>query len=271
MDGRVWRTVVSVGVATISVACGGSQQGQPAGRGTVESEFKRCQEQEQYGEAKGCWHAFLDRFGDVGSAAEIAYAKEHLEKSSAAPAPTAAAPTGQPDDAVTRAAKGASEGLVRLHEKGGDSPSAEPTGGFPPQRVGFDECYKGFRVTGNSEQDVAGLGQRCGAPCGMTPFSGIMSGSQDEKDNVDVYGINLRSDRCYRFFAVGEGSISDLDSAIADADGNVLLRDVFNDAAPILGPEKPFCPPAPARYKFVVSVASGSGTFHFQVWQGARQ
>lgn len=274
MGGRVWRTWVCGGVAVLSVSCGGAQTGsQPAGRGTVESEFKRCQEQEKYGEARGCWHAFLDRYGNVASVAEQAYAKEHLESSGgAAPAP-APAPTGgdQPDDTVTRAARGAAEGLVRLDPKGdGATPGGNGPGGFPPQRVAFDECYKGFRITGNSERDVAALGERCGAPCGMIPFSGIMSDMQDESDNVDVYGITLSNERCYRFFAVGESSISDLDSAIADENGNVLLRDVFNDAAPILGPERPFCPEQPGRYKFVVSVASGTGTFHFQVWQGPR-
>lgn len=261
---RVWKAVVWTGATAVLLACGGGKkEPQHAGRGTVEEEFKRCVDQEKYGEAKGCWHSFLDRYGNVASAAELAYAKEHLDRS----APATPPPGDQPDDAVTRAAR-SSEGLVRLDNNEG--PSAQDPSAFPPQRVAFDECYKGFRVTGNSERDVAGLGERCGAPCGMVPFSGIMSGSQDETDNVDVYTITLRQDRCYRFFAVGESSITDLDSAIADEQGTVLLRDVFTDAAPILGPEQPFCPAAPGLYKFVVSVASGSGTFHFQVWQGGR-
>ncbi len=271
MDGRMRRTWAWLGVAGLVVACGGTkQQPQTAGRGSVESEFKRCQEQEEYGSAKGCWHAFLDRYGNVASVAERAYAKEHLEAlaPTEAPAPEPP-PAGQEEDAVTRAARGAAEGLVRLQDKNSDSPTGGPAG-FPPQRVGFDQCYKGFQISGDSQRDVAALGKRCGAPCGMIPFSGIMSGSQDEHDNVDVYGITLRGDRCYRFFAVGERGIADLDSAIANGAGEVLLRDVFNDAAPILGPKRPFCPPAAGRYKFVVSVASGTGAFHFQVWQGAK-
>ena len=272
MGGRLWRIWVCSGVAMLSVACSGARkQPQSSGRGTVETEFKRCQDQEQYGEAKGCWHAFLDRYGEVASVAERAYAKEHLESVATPAAPSTQPEGNQPDDAVTRAARGAAEGLVRLDPKGSGSTAGNGSTGFPPQRVAYDQCYKGFRVTGNSERDVAALGERCGAPCGMIPLSGIMSDTQDESDNVDVYGITLSNERCYRFFAVGESSISDLDSAIADASGNVLLRDVFNDAAPILGPERPFCPNESGRYKFVVSVASGTGTFHFQVWQGPRQ
>jgi hypothetical protein len=263
MDVRVTRAAVWVGLASVVVACGPKAEPDHAGRGTVEAEFNRCVEQEKYGEAKGCWHSFLDRFGNVASSAELAYAKEHVELG--APKPPAPGPTE--DDAVTRAAKN-TEGLVRLQEKHSGGTEAQP--GFPAQRVAFDQCYKGFQVTGRSEGDVVGLGERCGAPCGMIPFSGVMSGAQRESDNVDVYGIDLRGDRCYRFIAVGDSNISDLDAAIADSEGNVLLRDVYTDSAPILGPEEPFCPSAAGHYKFVVSVAGGEGTFHFQVWQGAR-
>jgi hypothetical protein len=264
MEGRFLNTAVLVGVAMLALSCGGKKEPETAGRDGAEGEFKRCMDQEKYGDAKGCWHAFLDRFGSVASTAELAYAKERVDKE-AAPA----SPANPEEDAVTRAAR-SMEGLVRLEERGGKSPAGDIPGGFPVQRVGFDECYKGFQVTGQSERDVVGLGERCGGPCGMVPFSGVMSGSQAENDDVDVYGIELRNDRCYRFFAVGEQSISDLDSAIADGDGNVLLRDVYTDSAPILGPEGPFCPPVAGHYKYVVSVAGGAGTFHFQVWQGPR-
>ncbi len=266
MDGRVWRAVAWTAAAMVTTSCGHHKEPKNGGCSTVEAEFKRCKDQEKYGEAKGCWHAFLDHFGDQASTAELAYAKEHIEK---ATTDSAVQPSRNTDDSVARAARD-SGGLVRLQEKR-KAGSSEESGNFPPQRVGYEECYKGFRVSGKPADDVAALGRLCGAPCGMTSFSGIVPGSQDENDNVDVYGITLRSDRCYRFIAVGENSIRDLDSAIADGEGNVLLRDVFNDAAPILGPKEPFCPARTGRYRYVVSVASGSGTFHFQVWQGPKR
>lgn len=263
MTGRFVRACVWTFAAVGFVACGPKPPPENAGRGTVESEFNRCVDQEKYGEAKGCWQAFLDRYGDVASSAERAYAKEHLEQS----ATRATSPAAQEEDAVTRGAK-ATEGLVRLQEKDGASSSGS---GFPTQRVAFDECYKGFSVTGHSERDVIALGERCGAPCGMIPFSSVRSDSQRESDDVDVYGIELRADRCYRFIAVGDSDIDDLDAAIADSEGNILLRDTYSDSAPILGPESAFCPSSAGHYKFVVSVARGAGTFHFQVWQGRRQ
>lgn len=268
-DGRVWRAVVVTGLVATCISCGGKPEPQPgSGRGRVEEEFNRCQEQEKYGDAKGCWHAFLDRFGDVASSAEKAYAAEHVSKEGTAPAAPEAGKEA-PSETMMAGARN-NEGLHRLNEKGSDT-AAGPSSDFPPQRVSYQQCYQGFRVTGNSEQDVIELGNRCGAPCGMIPFSGVMADSQAEDDNVDTYGITLRGDRCYRFFAVGAASIEDLDSAIADNEGNILLRDVFTDSAPILGPEKPFCPPSEGRYKFVISVAKGNGNFHFQVWQGPRQ
>ncbi|MCU0691674.1 MAG: hypothetical protein MUF54_09755 [Polyangiaceae bacterium] len=258
------RVALVIGMAAVAVSCGGKPDAHTGGRGAVEDEFNRCVEQEKYGDAKGCWHAFLDRFGEVAGAAERAYAQEHLQRG--APTPAAGAPPQ--DDAVARAVR-TTEGLVRLPEKGGGGGSADG-GQFPPQRVGFQECYRGFQISGDSERDMQELGNRCGAPCGMLPLSNVMAGSQDESDNVDQYGVSLRGDRCYRFFAVGSSSIQDLDSAIATEDGNIIMRDVFNDAAPILGPDQPFCPPSEGRYKFVVSVSKGSGPFHFQVWQGPR-
>lgn len=259
---------LALGASAALMSCGPKKDGNtPQGRGRVEEEFNRCLEQEKYGEAKGCWASFVERFGDVASSAEITLAKEHLERGGA----TGPAPAPAPgNDAVAQAARRGDQGLIPLGDTGGGS-SAPPAGGFPPQRVGWKDCYQGFQVTGNPQQDVAGLGQRCGGPCGMIEFSDIQSDQQAESDNVDVYGVTLRADRCYRFFAVGGSGIDDLDSAIADAEGNIIMRDTFRDPAPILGPEEPFCPPSDGRYKFVVSVAKGSGTFSFQVWQGPKR
>jgi len=261
--------VLALGASAVLASCGGKNANSPQGRGRVEDEFNRCMEQEKYGEAKGCWASFLERYGEVASAAEITVAKEHMDRS--ATAPPAAPPN--PNDAVAQAARRQESGLVRLDDRAdqGGGSSASGGGAFPAQRVGWKDCYQGFRVTGNPQQDVADLGRRCGAPCGMIEFSDIQSDQQAESDNVDVYGVNLRADRCYRFLAVGGSGIDDLDSAIADAEGNILMRDVFRDPAPILGPELPFCPPADGRYKFVVSVAKGQGTFAFQVWQGPKR
>jgi len=139
---------------------------------------------------------------------------------------------------------------------------------FPQQRVAFGQCYRTFQPTGRSQADVAELGKLCGAPCGMIPLTPIKSGRQQATDDVDVYPVELRGDRCYRFIAVGSDGIDDLDSAIADRNNDMLMRDTFPDAAPILGPEGPFCPRESGRYQFVVSVAKGGGTYHYQIWQG---
>jgi len=141
---------------------------------------------------------------------------------------------------------------------------------FPPQRVGFLACLQNFRSTGGSEGAVMELGRRCGAPCGMRPFSDIRSDHQSQSDNMDIFTIQLRADRCYRFFAAGGGGIEDLDAYLADENGDILMRDVMDDKVPVIGPDAPFCPPRSGRYKYAVSVAKGSGTYHFQVWEGRR-
>ncbi len=261
-------TVLALGASAALMSCGPKKDSSsPQGRGRVEDEFNRCIEEEKYGSAKGCWTSFLERYGDVASTAEVTLAKEHIERAGA----PAAAGSASANDAVAQAAKRADSGLVRLDDNAGGASAAAAGGGFPPQTVGWKDCYQGFQFTGDSQRDVAELGRRCGAPCGMIEFSNIQSDQQAESDNVDVYSVNLRADRCYRFLAVGGSGIEDLDSAIADADGNILMRDVYKDPVPILGPEEPFCPPSEGHYKFVISVAKGAGTFSFQVWQGPKR
>ena len=262
----VGRGVLLIGAVGVFVSCGPKTGPTMGGRGRVEGEFKRCQDQEQYGAAKGCWKSFLDTYAEIAGPAEIAFATEHLDRGASPTTPGTSAPVS---DEVAAAAKAPDTGLVRLDDT--PAPTGGSGGGFPPQTVGYKECYQGFSVTGDSERDVAELGRRCGAPCGMVQLSGIQSDSQQQADNVDTFGLTLRADRCYRFFAVGSSSITDLDSAVADSEGHVLIKDVFQDPAPILAPDAPFCPETEGRYKFIVSVAKGGGAYHFQVWQGPKR
>jgi len=141
---------------------------------------------------------------------------------------------------------------------------------FPPQRVGFLACLQNFQHRGGSESAVAELGRRCGAPCGMRPFSDIRSDQQSQSDSMDIFTIQLRADRCYRFFAAGGNGIDDLDAYLADENGDILVRDVMDDKLPVIGPDGPFCPSRSGRYKYAISVAKGIGTYHFQVWEGRR-
>ena len=105
----------------------------------------------------------------------------------------------------------------------------------------------------------------------MIPLSPIRSGSQQEGDKSDGFGFELRGDRCYRFIAVGDSGVDDLDAAILDANDNVLLKDVYEDAAPILGPDDAFCPPVAGFYNYIVAVVKGGGGYHFQAWEGPRR
>lgn len=278
---RVAAILGAAGLLAIA-GCGASKQAQPAQtqaaktRADTEREFMRCLDQQRYGGASTCWYAFLDQHGTTASPAELAYAKEHLQQAdeqqggiTLPPLPGGIVP-GLPPGMVPP--NGGPE-VSGLPERGEVPSLAGPPEGheqFPDRKVGYEACYKGFQMTGNADRDMQDLTRRCGKPCGMLPMSEIVVGRQDERDRVDIYGINLRADRCYRFFAVGDQGVQDLDSALADGEGNILVRDVFNDAAPIIGPKEPYCPESDGRYKFVVSVARGGGTFKFQVWQGPR-
>lgn len=227
---RILQFASFVGMVGVLAACGASQGGQAT------DQFNRCRAQEKHGDATGCWHAFLEEYRWVASSSEIAYAEDH-------------------------------SGGAR--EPGDDPPpGGRRTGDGTGSRMtpACEGCSRGFSPTGNSRNDVVELGRRCGGPCGLEPFSDIKTGSQRSSDNAQDYTIQLRSGQCYVFFAVGGRGIEDLDTGLRDPDGAIVIKDTGDDAWPMF----PYCAERSGRYEYVVSVASGSGQYHFQVWEGRR-
>lgn len=214
------------------------------GQAQVDAEFRRCLDQQAYGSATSCWLAFQERFSDVASEGQLKFARDSVDSTEAVA--TQAAPLTQ--------APG----------------SAESAGEFPPVKVGYTECYGGFRASGKPVEDLRTIASMCGEPAGMRAVSDIQSGSQAFEDDPDVFPLPLRRDRCYRFFAAGGQGIVNLDAALINPAGQVLARDAFTDAVPVLGPFAPYCPEADGPHGLVISVEAGGGDYAFQVFEGDR-
>ncbi len=152
------------------------------------------------------------------------------------------------------------------------TPEPAPTGATEhPQRACAATCYAGFVPTQDATRDVQELGNRCGAGCGMTALAQPQLGHQTAAAEAETYAVELQKGQCYRLLAASGPGLTDLDAGILDPSGNVVLKDEANDTWPVLGIFEPYCPNVTGTHQVIMAVASGEGTYAFQLWHAARQ
>ncbi len=169
---------------------------------------------------------------------------------------------------VTCAARGA--GNPTPMEPAGDD---DREAAAPLLRAACDapaQCYDGFTLSGDAEEDLGELSGRCAAACGMTPLTRVHEGRASDADLPSVYAVELEASTCYRFFAVAERGVSVLVAALTDEGGAIAAMDNSRDRAPILGPREAFCPSRGGRYFLVVTAARGAGRYVVQGWSKPR-
>lgn len=141
--------------------------------------------------------------------------------------------------------------------------SAEP----PPEGGQWVECYGAFSPTGDPKADLERLTRSCGPTGGMHSVTPIHLDRQAEQDPVDRYTFYVpKAGSCYRIYAVGDGSVGDLDLLLRGPDGADVVADVTHDAHPVLPPKGPICFDSPGLYLLEVSVFRGAGRYAIQVW-----
>ena len=167
---------------------------------------------------------------------------------------------------------------MRLDESAGPEhlPRAETMPGAtqlsdgPSVTAGFEDCYAGFKTTGDAKQDLATLTARCGEPTGMVPHSEVLSGWQAATAEVARYTVTFEAGQCYRAFGVGGEGVRDLDMGWHDPRGRLIARDVRPDGWAVVSPNGPTCVNESGEYELVVSVEGGQGAFAVQVWRVER-
>jgi hypothetical protein len=130
----------------------------------------------------------------------------------------------------------------------------------------FESCYQGFRPTGNVEHDLGQMTSMCGPPNSMKPVTGVIQGTQGQRDPIARFTFKGEMGRCYRIFSASERGVMDMDMAMLDPDKNVVGHDTNEDAFPMLNPDGPFCLTRPGVYTVLVSVEKGTGRYALQVW-----
>jgi hypothetical protein len=248
-------------------ACGSGSpvpQGPSASSNRASAEYSRCKEEAQDGDATTCWSRFIKRFGELASQSERDFAQAYIDAHRHTN-------NAQENREMSQAARqtAPSESIDPTPENvasGGGQTQQTSAQGYPPQRVGYSDCYANLTIPEDGSDALAKLTDACGAPTGMIPVSSVHNKTQASADDPDVFTLQLDANSCYRLFAVGDTGIQAMKAMVTTAAGEILSADVSGDRAPIVGPNRPFCVTQGGDYKYVVAVIKGSGKYFFQMW-----
>ncbi len=141
-------------------------------------------------------------------------------------------------------------------------------GTFPKKTAGDADCWATVGVTGDHTRDYAAILTACGTPTGLVEYVQPIEGKlHDVHDPRDVYKISLLGGYCYRYFAVADSGISDLDLLIEKPGGALVGDDKTNSPTAIIESDKPWCLDEDQTLEFHVQVdGPGSGGYLFGAW-----
>jgi hypothetical protein len=139
---------------------------------------------------------------------------------------------------------------------------------FPPKTGDEAKCWQTIQVSGDAQKDFDALVTSCGAPMGLKEYALPAHGHlHSVKDKRDTFTVKLAKGLCYRYFAVGDSGIKDID-ILVEKKGNVLVGD-DKQTGPIaiIDAGKTWCMTEDVEYSFNVEVdGEGHGKYVFGVW-----
>jgi hypothetical protein len=139
---------------------------------------------------------------------------------------------------------------------------------FPKKTANDADCWATVGVTGDHTKDYAAIVAACGAPTGLAEYVHPIEGKLHHlHDPRDVYKISLLGGYCYRYFAVADSGIADLDLLIEKPGGALVGDDKTNSPIAIIESDKPWCVDEDQTLEFHVQVdGPGSGGYLFGAW-----
>lgn len=197
------------------------------------------------------------------------------------PAPSTAAPTppsSTPVPAATAATAGdkhdvaeaaphtdpnEKEGVIELEglvQKGSKAV-------FPKQVVGDHDCLKELSFNGKHQSDFKTLMDKCGTPTGMLEYTKPHEGRLHAKhDKRDEFKLKVQKGMCYRYFAVGDEGIKDIDIIVLKK-GALYAMDKTEHSIAVIDTEKLWCVDEDMELQFNIEVdGRGAGGYTFGVW-----
>jgi hypothetical protein len=141
---------------------------------------------------------------------------------------------------------------------------------FPKPTVSDLGCWQGMELSGNAAKDFAALVARCGTPTGVAeyvhPAKGYLHHAHDQRDS---FKIPLEEGYCYRYFAVADATIDDLDILVTRHGGDVVGNDQSKGQVAIIQSDKPWCMDDDVEYEFEIGVdgrGQAQGNYLLGVW-----
>lgn len=156
---------------------------------------------------------------------------------------------------------GAPIDLVPLVTKG-----AKPA--YPVATMGDGDCVKGgLSYTGNHKADYQSLVAKCGAPTGLVeytkPADGRLHSTHDKRDH---FRFSVTKGHCYRYFAVADEGIQDIDILVLK-DGALLATDHTHHPIAVIDHDKLWCVDEDMNLDFAIEVdGRGAGAYSFGIW-----
>jgi hypothetical protein len=139
---------------------------------------------------------------------------------------------------------------------------------FPAATVSDHDCWQGMELSGNAKRDFDALVTRCGTPTGMVEYVHPATGHLHHKhDQRDTYKVKLLKGYCFRYFAVADSTIDDLDILVERYGGDMVGDDQVKGPVAIIKNNEPWCMDDDVEYDFDVLVdGKGQGDYVIGVW-----
>jgi hypothetical protein len=138
-----------------------------------------------------------------------------------------------------------------------------------PKRVANDKtCWQTIALSGDAGKDYEKLAASCGSPAGLVEYAKPVKGHlHSVKDKRDTFTLKLQKGLCYRYFAVADSGIKDLDILVEKPNGALIADDKQSSPVAIIESEKTWCMSEDAEYDFHIEVdGEGAGKYIFGVW-----
>ncbi len=138
---------------------------------------------------------------------------------------------------------------------------------FPKQTVGDHDCLKELQFNGHHQADFATLIGKCGTPTGMLEYTKPAEGRLHAKhDKRDEFTLKVQKGMCYRYFAVADDGIKDIDIIVLKK-GALLAMDKTEQSVAVIDTEKLWCVDEDMDLQFNIEVdGRGAGGYTFGVW-----
>jgi hypothetical protein len=146
-------------------------------------------------------------------------------------------------------------------------PKGTPKSAFPKQTVQDHDCLKELSFGGNHKKDYDTLVGKCGTPTGMMKFTEPAEGRLHSKlDKRDHFNLKVFKNMCYRYFAVADDGIKDIDIIVLKK-GALLAMDKTEHPIAVIDTDKLWCVDEDMDLDFAVEIdGPGAGGYTFGVW-----